>query len=249
MYKKIIDFYNYAKEKKYTTLAGSLSFFFILSFIPIIYLALSIYNKIINMLNMTMEIPKILEKYVSFDLNAKISILFLITTIYSSSQLFFQLRRVGEIIYKTKKRERAIKQKLLSILISLLFILISSGALIIFRMTKEIITNINYSVVINIFSFLFIYLVLISFIIIVNQYATTIKLHMHQLIYGVIFSVVYITIVSIGYYLYIILISNYEALYGVFSTIIVSFIYIYLMFIGIILGIIINERRITNQRS
>lgn len=249
MFKKIMNFYSYAKEKKYTTLAGGLSFFFILSFVPIIYLALSIYNKILNMLNMSMEIPKILEKYVSFDLNAKISILFLITTIYSSSQLFFQLRRVGEIIYKTKKREAAIKEKLLSILISLLFILISSGALIIFRMTKEIITNVSYSIVINILSLVFIYFILITFIVIVNQYATAIKLHIKQLISGVIFSVIYITIVSIGYYLYIVLFSNYEALYGVFSTIIVSFIYIYLMFIGIVLGIIINERKITSQRS
>ena len=103
--------------------------------------------------------------------------MFILTTIYSASKFFTQLRKTGEIIYEIKKPRVTIKTQLFSCL----------------------------------------------------------------------FSLCYVTVVSIIFLIYVTYFANYDKLYGVFSTIVIAFLYIFLMMQGIVIGIIINERKLKNK--
>lgn len=243
MIKKLKNYYKYCRDKRYDTLAGTLSFFFILSFIPLLYLGLTLYVKLGNIWHIETPLPEILKNYITFDINAGFSILFVLTTIYSSSALFLQLRRTGEIIYGVKKPQSPLKMKIVSCGIVLIAICITAVGLLTLSLAQNLLHGTIGNILIKILSVAILYLILFAFLVLVNQYATIQKLTKSEMKYGVIFTLIYITIVSIGFYIYVSMFANYNALYGFFSTIIIAILYIYLMMKGVVCGIIINERR------
>lgn len=131
MVKEYLKKYKYCKNKRYDTLAGTLSFFFILSFVPLLYLCLNLYVKIGTRFNLEIELPSVIQNYISFDLNAGVSIFFILTTIYSASKFFTQLRKTGEIVYDIKKPRVTIKTQVLScVLVIMLMVIVSAGLLL-----------------------------------------------------------------------------------------------------------------------
>lgn len=247
MLKEYLKKYKYCKNKRYDTLAGTLSFFFILSFVPLLYLCLSLYVKIGNRFNLEIELPNVIENYISFDINAGVSIFFILTTIYSASKFFTQLRKTGEIVYDIKKPRVTIKTQVLScVLVIMLMIIVSAGLLLISLCT----TFLKYSwakVLVTILTYLVFLLMLYGFLCLINKTACQIEARIKDLNKGIIFSLIYVTIVSALFIVYVTNFANYEKLYGVFSTIVIAFIYVFLMMKGIVMGIISNEKRLRNK--
>lgn len=248
MVKKILDYFKYCKNKRYDTLAGTLSFFFILSFIPLLYLCISAYVKIGNWLNLEIALPSVIVNYISFDLNAGVSTLFILTTIYSASKFFTQLRKTGEIIYEIKKPKVTFKTQIFSCLFVLLLMLIVSAGLLAISIGNTFLKYPWAKVLINILTYLIFFLMLFGFLCIINKNACqTADAKIKDLKGGILFSLVYVTIVSIIFLIYVTYFANYDKLYGVFSTILIAFLYVFLMMQGIVVGIIINERKLKNK--
>ena len=124
-------------KKKYDTLAGSLTFFFLLTCVPILYITLFFYGQIANWLNLELAIPDWLKEYITFDLNVGVSIFFIFATIYSTTKFFVQTKKIGDIIYNVKEPVGSIKLKIASILISILFILVLIGGLLLMSLANH----------------------------------------------------------------------------------------------------------------
>lgn len=248
MVKKILEYFKYCKNKRFDTLAGTLSFFFILSFIPLLYLCLSVYVKIGDYFHLEISIPEVILNYISFDLNAGVSILFILTTIYSASKFFTQLRKTGEIIYGVKKSRVTFKTQLFSCLFVIILMLIVSAGLLAISIGNTFLKYPWAKILISILTYLIFLCMLFGFLCLINKTACQIDdTKTKKLSSGIIFSLLYVTIVSVIFLIYVTYFANYDKLYGVFSTIVIAFLYVFLMMQGIVVGIIINERKLKNK--
>lgn len=248
MVKKILEYFKYCKNKRFDTLAGTLSFFFILSFIPLLYLCLSVYVNIGDYFHLELTIPEVILNYISFDLNAGVSILFILTTIYSASKFFTQLRKTGEIIYEIKKPRVTIKTQLFSCLFVLLLMLIVSTGFLAISIGNTFLKYPWSKVLVNVLTYAIFLCMLLGFLCIINKNACQVQdTKIKQMLRGILFSLCYVTVVSIIFLIYVTYFANYDKLYGVFSTIVIAFLYIFLMMQGIVIGIIINERKLKNK--
>lgn len=244
MIKKITDYYSYLKSKRYDTLAGTLSFYFVLCIIPLLYLSLSLYLRLGKVLHLETPLPEIISQVVDFDLHAGVSIFFLLTTIYSASSLFLHLRRTGEIIYGIKKPQKSIRSRIFSCFIVILSMFIVAFAMLGLSIVEKMLADLSTIIIFRIITASLLYLLLFAFLVLINQYATTKKLSFKQMKKGVIFTILYITIVSIIFFLYVTLLANYTFLYGYLSTAIIVLLYIYFMMKGVVAGIIINQKNL-----
>lgn len=232
----------YFKSKRYDTLAGVLSFFFVLSFIPLLYLCLSLYIKLGSYLNIETPIPEVIKDYVTFDLNAGVSVLFLITTIYSASKFFTELKKTGEIIYGIKKSNVTIKSQVISCIFVIFLILIVAFSLLAIAIGNTFLKYSWSKILTNILTYLILILMTFGFLCLVNKTACCTKKKLNDLKVGIIFSLIYIVIFSFLFGFYVANFANYNELYGVFSTVIIALLYVYLMMQGIVIGIIFNEK-------
>ncbi len=88
---------------------------------------------------------------------------------------------------------------------------------------------------------------LYGFLCLINKTACQLDVRIRELNKGIIFSLIYVTIVSAIFIVYVTSFANFEKLYGVFSTIVIAFLYVFLMMKGIVMGIISNEKRLKNK--
>lgn len=247
MLKNTIEKYKYCKSKRYDTLAGTLSFFFILSFIPLLYLCLLLYVKIGNTLKIELVIPEAIAKYLTFDLNSGISIFFILTTIYSASKFFTQLRKTGEIVYDIKKSRTNIKTQILSCVFVLIMMLVVAVGLLVISIGNTYIKYYWAKILLNILTYMILLGILFAFLCLINKTACQLDAKIRELKIGILYSLIYIVIVSAVFIIYTTFFANYEKLYGVFSTIVIAFLYVFLMMKGVVMGIIFNEKRIKDR--
>ena len=91
-------------------------------------------------------------------------------------------------------------------------------------------------------TYLILILMTFGFLCLVNKTACCTKKKLNDLKVGIIFSLIYIVIFSFLFGFYVANFANYNELYGVFSTVIIALLYVYLMMQGIVIGIIFNEK-------
>lgn len=247
MVKEYLKKYKYCKNKRYDTLAGTLSFFFILSFVPLLYLCLNLYVKIGTRFNLEIELPSVIQNYISFDLNAGVSIFFILTTIYSASKFFTQLRKTGEIVYDIKKPRVTIKTQVLSCVLVIMLMVIVSAGLLLMSLCNTFLKYSWAKALVTILTYLVFLLMLYGFLCLINKTACQLDVRIRELNKGIIFSLIYVTIVSAIFIVYVTSFADFEKLYGVFSTIVIAFLYVFLMMKGIVMGIISNEKRLKNK--
>ncbi len=118
---KILKLYKYFSDKRFSTIAGTLVYFLLMSIAPFtLWLTLVCGNVDI-------------ERFLSHDFFAAVSpflrslkssaesaasgagIIFLVTTLYSSTNFFYHLRRSGEIIYNSPRVKGGFRLRLASL--------------------------------------------------------------------------------------------------------------------------------------
>ena len=140
---KLRSVYRYLKEKytlmslrKYTTLAGTLVFFLIMSIVPLSFwmtiligklpidteriLALSVFGSVKNILLYVQE--------EAANATTGASVLLVFTTLYSATNLFYQMRKSGEIIYDFHPQHQGVRLRIGA----LLLLVIVMSAVIVF---------------------------------------------------------------------------------------------------------------------
>ena len=244
--KNIRKKYNIISDKRYQTISGSISFFFILSIIPFLF----IMSLILNFLNININIESniIPENIISIlkyvfniqrDNITSYSIFLVIIALYTSSKILFQITECGEIIYK-KKKEKFIKKRIITILEVFILMIVLVSIIILNIIGNKYLYKIVDGLFIIVFKYFLSVLFPLLLIYILNIFVSPIKLNFKDLYKGVLFTFIYWFISTILFNIYYMYFSNLEVFYGALSLIIVSLLYIYILSIGLVIGFIIN---------
>lgn len=230
--------YHFIVDKKIPTLSGALCFFILINGGAVLFLIISmskyLFIDIIPYIDNVLadnSFKDIIMYLLNHNASIPISIFLLLTSIYSSSSLYYHFLNIVELITNIPI-SYSISKRLLSLLIvpiSIIFIFISIILLV-------ILSNHN-----NLF---YIFLSLYSVIIIYLLNKIALKLKFKRLIKGIIFTFLYFFIFTILFILFIKINTGFKEIYGILSIIIIILFYLYSIIIGLFLGMYINWKNI-----
>ena len=260
---KFRAFYRYIREKyrllifrKYTTLAGTLVFFLIMSIVPLTFwvsllvgrlpintdkiLGLSVFDTVKDVLLYVQE--------EALNATAGASVILIFTTLYSSTNLFYQIRRSGEIIYDFQKKEKGLRLRLGAL--ALLIIIMASVVVVLFAFAIGgfLFSKIASRLWERVVDYLLLAIVAFFLCFLLNMYICPYKAKPVRFLKGTLVTVLAWGIAGLGFSAYL-KISNMRRLYGALSTIIVFLLWLYVLMICFIVGVILNSEKILAERK
>lgn len=262
---KLQAFYSYLKEKylyissrRYTTLAGTLVFFLITSLMPFLFWLTLLIGKLPVDTQTLLSLPffRSVENALTYlrkeaeQATAGASVLLGITTLYSATNLFYQTRRSGEIIYGFQRQKKGHGVRLrvgalvlfvlvLAIVILFLLTLAIGGFLFSRILSRAWLVALNSAL-----------LAVVAFVLVtlLNVYMCPYKARIKDFLFGASFTLVLWLFAVVGFSVYL-KISNPDRLYGALSAVIVFLLWLYIMTICFIVGVILNSEKILSARQ
>ncbi len=245
---KIKRAYGVLAAHKYTTIAGTLVFFLIMSLVPFLFWLALLFGQA------GLDVERILELQlfgwakdllVFFKTNAEgattgAGIFFLATTLWSSTGFFYHLRRSGEIVYNYRRKKHGWKVRVSAVLLTLcvLFFFAVAGALLIGAtyLSRGLPAWLFYIVV-------YALILLIGFCAawILNAYICPYRCKPTDTVLGSLFTAFAWLIASAAFAVYL-RFADPERLYGALSLFIVFLLWLYWMMICFSSGVIYNCR-------
>lgn len=239
---KILELIRFISLHHFTTLAASIVLYLLLNggtalFLTLLFLrAFRLEEWILSFID---------QKYQGilsflFQESGSYSFFFIITGIYSATNLFFQIMQIGEIIYQKKKHSSLFKRTisllfivsfLVLIIFSLFFFFVMERFLIAFGLTF---LNVLFKVLLNIS----IPLCLIFFL---NYLVPPRLMDFKEIMWGSLFTYCYWMFVGFFYGIYAAN-SKYHHIYGALSSLMIFILYLYIQVNGLILGFLINYK-------
>jgi membrane protein len=254
-YKKVGEYlwgrFSLLNEKKYTTIAGTLVFFFLMSLVPMLFWATLLLGKLHVEISATISLPgtetvvQLLEYLQEEAQNATsgASVFLLVTSLYSATNLFYQMRKSGEIIYGVPYIGKGLKTRLSALVILFLLLALIAVAAIAFTILSFFLAKIANSFweVAAKYSLL----VLLAFLLVVflNLYICPYKVSPKYFLVGSLLTVGAWTVAIFGFAIYL-RIGNVGRLYGTLSAVIVFLLWLYMMTVCFVSGVIFNSERV-----
>ncbi len=243
-------------EKKYTTIAGTLVYFLIMSVTPLAFwltllfgrldidgesiLALPVFESVKNVLVFIREEAGKATKGASVFLIA--------TTLYSATNLFYHMRRSGELIYSYTRKKHGLLVRLGALLLLFAVMLLVVASLGIFAGGAFVFSRIfpGWLEVVADYSLL----IAVSFglVLLLNGYICPYKVKIRELLPGTLITVAAWGVALIGFTVYL-KIGNMGRLYGALSAIIVFMLWLYVLMICFVVGVIFNSDKISSRES
>lgn len=243
--RKILQLFRYFSDKRFSTIAGTLVYFLLMSIAPfILWLTLVCGNVDI-------------ERFISHELFDSVSpflrylkssaesaaggagIIFLLTTLYSSTNFFYHLRRSGELIYNSSRVKGGLKLRLASVV--LIF-----AAIFLFAVLGGVLV-VGSHILDRLLPFYLSDLVLCTFltasafavILVLNLFACPYKLKLFDAVPGSLLTTALWLVFLIGFSVYT-QFANPEKLYGRIASLIIFLVWCYAMMSCFVIGIIYN---------
>ena len=240
-------------EHRYTTLAGTLVFFLLLSTVPFLFWLTLLFGKStvlsealsgLKIFDWASELVALLQK------NAEVAgrgagVIFLGTTLWSCTGFFYHLRRSGEIIYDYRRKKQGWKVRLSALgltLCVLLFFAVSGTLLLAVNVLAAFLPAwisfpLRYALVL-----------LLGFFAawILNAYVCPYRCHPAEIALGSFLTALFWLVASAAFSLYLTF-SNGEKLYGALALLVVFLLWLYWMMIGFTAGVVFNRKRIKTR--
>ena len=255
---KLRIFYEYLKDKyrllslkKYTTLAGTLVFFFVLSILPLSFWLTLLLGKLPINTDELLSLP-VFESVKNVFLYVKdeaerastgASIILIFTTLYSSTNLFYQIRRSGELIYDYHGENAGLKLRLGALILLIMVMSIIVAFLLIFALGSFLFSLFFSRAWQLIADYALLGIVAFFLILLLNVYICPYKASMRYFLSGTFITLSLWGAAVVGFSVYL-RISNLSQLYGALSAVIVFLLWLYLLMVGFIVGVIWNSEKI-----
>ena len=256
IYKYLQEKYRLLSLKKYTTIAGTLVFFFIMSIVPLSFWLTLIIGRLPVDTERILSLPifKSVEKVLVYirqeakNATAGASIVLIVTTLYSSSNLFYQIRRSGEIIYDYQKERKGLRVRFGALILLIIVIASAVAFLLLFALGSFLFAKILSSAWERLVEYCLLTGVAFLFALLLNMYICPYKESAKSFLKGTALTVLLWAVSILGFSLYL-RISNMRKLYGALSTLIVFLLWLYVLMIGFIIGVIFNSEKILEKRE
>lgn len=236
--------YHFISSSKILIYSASLSFFIILNGGSFIFLLVNLFSfikgyliDIINTYLITNKAKELLIYLINHNSNIGYSIFLVLTSIYSSSSLYYNFINIINLLTNNishnniNKRIKAILITPLTMLIIIIFVLI----LVFVNML-----NIKYiSFISNILIIIYTLTIIYFF-----NYIALGTYNLKSIYKGVIFTFLYFIIFTYLFIVYLKLFSNFKIVYGILSFLVILMFYVYNISISLLFGIYINCKKL-----
>ncbi len=234
---------------KYTTVAGTLTFFLIMSLVPLTFWLVLLFG------NSAFDVEQILHlelfgwarellvylKANAVGATAGVSVLFLATTLWSSTSFFYHLRRSGEILYDYRRKKHGWKVRLSAVLLTF-------GVLAFFAAAGSVLLGANYFA--RFLPAWVYYPIVYSLVLLLgffaawmlNAYICPYRCKPYEILLGSLYTAIAWLVASGAFTVYLNF-TNQERLYGALSLVIIFFLWLYWMMICFTAGVVFNRHR------
>ena len=244
---RIIEVYRYYSDKRFTTVAGTLVYFFLMSLAPFLFWLTLFFGEVdlsrlaeIPMFDAVLPFLRELQSQAG-DAAGGAGIILMLTTLYSSTNFFYHLRRGGEIIYDSKFKKGGIKLRLASLgLIAMVAALIAGAALAVIAGERLLSRFLNPYIAEFIIYFLALAMATLVAALL-NVFICPYKIGFKEVLPGSLFTVLLWLLCGAGFVVYM-RFANPERLYGRIASVIVFLLWCYLMMNSFVIGVIYNGR-------
>ena len=256
VFRFLLDKYRLVTLKKYTTIAGTLVFFFIMSIVPLTFWLTLLLGKLpVNIsdvfnLSVFQSVKDVLLYVQKEAKNAttSVSVLLLLTTLYSSTNLFYQMRHSGELIYNYQHEKQGLRMRIGALALMFIIITILIVFLGLFALGRYFFSKYFTGVIKKIADYLLLLVLAFALVILLNAYICPYKTKIKHFLIGTIFTVGAWSIAVVGFTVYL-KISNMDKLYGALSVMIIFLLWLYVMTVCFIIGVILNSEPIITKRK
>lgn len=255
-YGYVKDKYRLLTLKKYTTLAGTLVFFLIMSIVPLSFWLSLLLGRLPIDAERILSLPvfesvKEVLFYVQREAKSattSASIVLLVTTLYSSTTLFYQMRRSGEIIYDYKRLKKGFKVRLSALIVLLFVILLTLVFAVALALGTFLFSRILQGALERLADYALLIALSFGLVLLLNLYICPYKMPWKCFLKGTFVTVLAWAAAVIGFSVYL-RIGNMDKLYGALSVIIVFLLWLYVLMICFVVGVILNSETVARERK
>ncbi len=250
---RVANIYRYYSDRRFTTVAGTLVYFFLMSLAPFLFW-LSMFlgsvdlSKLYSVRIFEAVLP-VLEELGSSAGSAAggAGIVLIVTTLYSSTNFFYHLRRSGEIIYDAKFKKEGLKLRLASLVLIVATVVLTALAFGVIAVGERLLAGLvnRYLAELIIFTVAAAIAVLVA--VMLNIFICPFKTGFGDVLGGSLLTVLLWLVCGIGFYVYL-RFANPVRLYGKIASVIVFLLWCYLMMNSFVIGVIYNGRHSVTMR-
>lgn len=247
------ELYKYFSDKRFSTIAGTLVYFLLMSVTPFLFwLALIVGNIDFSSLTgnvlFSAIVPVLNELKTSAEsATGSAGIILIATSLWSSTNFFYHLRRSGEIIYDKTVRRSGWRLRLASLLNVFVALLLIAAIAAVPLLNYNVLDFIMPSYIANIISLSFMTMFALFTAYLLNMFASPYKLHFETVMPGSLLTTSLWLLCAMGFTVYL-RFANPQKLYGAVAAIIVFLLWCYIMINSLVLGIIYNSRCFNSER-
>ena len=247
--------YDLLSVKKYNTLAGTLVFFLIMSIVPLSFWLSLFIGKLPIPSEQILSLPVFESvKEVLFFVQTEAasatrgaSLILLLTTLYSSTNLFYQMRKSGELIYDFHPKRQGLRLRLGALILLIVVMATVVAFLLVFALGSFVFSKLLSKAWERLADYALLLAVAFLLVLLLNVYIRPYKAKMKAFLPGTIWTVLAWTVAITGFSIYL-KVGNLSRLYGALSTLIIFLLWLYVLMICFIVGVIFNSEKISRQR-
>ena len=251
---KLIDLIRYYTDKRFSTVAGTLVYFLLMSIAPFILWLTVVFGNVdldgILANEIFGSVAPVLRYLKTNAQNAAAGAgaIFLATSLYSSSNFFYHIRRSGEIIYECQQVERGIRLRIISlILIAVTIIMVAlTGAVTVFG--NNLLSLYMPPFISQIIQLVSISALAIGVAIVLNTFACPYKNNLTDILPGSLLTAMLWLILFAAFGIYT-KFSSPEKLYGKVASVIVFLVWCYFLMCCLVIGMINNGRHFPKPKQ
>lgn len=250
---RLREAYRYYSDKRFTTVAGTLVYFFLMSLAPFLFWLSLFFGKVdlsrlqtIPLFSAALPFLQELQTYAGSAVGSA-GIVLIVTTLYSSTNFFYHLRRSGEIIYDSKFKKGGLKLRLSSlglILSAVVLVAVALGAVVAGERFLRSFINV-YLAQLIVYSAALVIVIIVATLL--NIFICPYKTGFKDILPGSLLTVLLWLLCGIGFAVYATF-ANPARLYGKIASIFVFLLWCYLMMNSFVIGVIYNGRHCVGLR-
>ena len=245
--RKIIKEFKFYSDKRFTTLSGTLVYFFLMSVTPFLFWLALIVGDVDLSRFLPEEIFSVIHPVVSALQQAAVSatgsatLILILTSLWSSTNFFYHLRRSGEIIFAPNVKTGAIKLRINSLFAVFAILLIVALVAVTPFIGVNVLENIMPRHIAEAITIIFLTMFAFFASYFLNVFACPYKLSFSQASGGALLTVIFWIFCAVGFTVYM-QFSNPQRLYGAITAVIVFLLWCYLMINSLVIGLIYNSK-------
>lgn len=250
--RKVVEEIKYFSDKRFSTLAGTLVYFLLMSVTPFLFwlalivgeIDLSVFtdNEIFSAVTPVLEYLQTSARGAT----GGAGIILLLTSLWSSTNFFYHLRRSGEIIYDSRIKKSGLSLRFSSLLAVFATIILIAFAAAVPFLGLGVLTSIMPEWIAQSISIILLTMSAFFIALLLNIFACPYRLGFENTVAGVFLTVALWLVFAVGFTVYL-RFADPQRLYGAIAAVIVFLLWCYLMVNSLVIGIIYNRRHCTGQ--